>query len=301
MPAPRRIDLVDPTPHELLSQVATRLDPEAVESLCADRGEGQDARPTLESHGTYVLGILLFPGRLDDADRVVYHELGFVASPDALVTVRKTGVDGHVVDLSGLEHLNGSLGPGLLVHRLVDAAAESYLDLVDSLYEEIDRLEDHVDDPPAGAVQARLSALRHEMLHARRNASATRAAVRRVVDGRLDLGAEDALFPREAEQAFADSYDTLVRAVEELDVARDLLASVRDYLQSRIAETQSEIVKRLTMVASLVLVPSLITGFYGQNFAGEFHRGFWSLGVSVGLIVATTLAQLAFFRWKRWL
>ena len=139
------------------------------------------------------------------------------------------------------------------------------------------------------------------MLHARRNASATRAAVRRVVDGRLDLGLEDALFPREAERAFADTYDTLVRAIEELDVARDLLASVRDYLQSRIAETQNEIVKRLTMVASLVLVPTLITGFYGQNFADAFREEYWSLGVSVGLIVATTLAQLAFFRWKHWL
>ena len=89
--------------------------------------------------------------------------------------------------------------------------------------------------------------------------------------------------------------------IEELDVARDLLSSVRDYLQSKIAESQSEIVKKLTVVASLVLVPTLITGFYGQNFAGVFEKGYWTLGVSVGLIVATTLAQLAFFRWKRWL
>ena len=150
-------------------------------------------------------------------------------------------------------------------------------------------------------LRQRLSSLRHEMLHARRNASATRAAIRRVVDGRLDLGDDDALFPREAEHAFADTYDTLVRVIEELDVARDLLASVRDYLQAKIAETQSEIVKKLTVVASLVLVPTLITGFYGQNFAGVFEKGYWSLGVSVGLIVVTTLLQLVFFRWKRWI
>jgi magnesium transporter len=122
-----------------------------------------------------------------------------------------------------------------------------------------------------------------------------------VVVGRLDLGTEDALFPRVAERAFAETYDTLVRVIEELDIARDLLASVRDYLQSKVSESQSEIVKKLTVVASLVLVPTLITGFYGQNFAGVFEKGYWSLGVSVGLIVATTVAQLAFFRWRRWL
>ncbi len=187
-----------------------------------------------------------------------------------------------------LDHADTPLTAGLLVHRIVDAAADSYLDLVDALYAAIEELEDHVDDIPSATLRLRLSNLRHEMLHARRNASATRAAVRRVVDGRLDLGADDALFPREAERAFAETYDTLVRAIEELDIARDLLASLRDYLQSKIAENQSEVVKKLTMVASLVLVPTLITGFYGQNFAGAFDNEFWSLGVSVALIAGST-------------
>ena len=55
------------------------------------------------------------------------------------------------------------------------------------------------------------------------------------------------------------------------------------------------------MIASLVLVPSFIVGFYGQNFAGQFRNGYWSVGVSVGLIVTTTLLQLVLFRWRRWL
>ena len=295
------LDLIDPSSHELLSRVPARLDPDALEILSAVAGDGREARPTLESHGTYVLAVLLFPGPLGADDRVVYHELDVIAAPHLLVTVRKTASDGDIADLSVLDGKHESHPCGLLVNELVDAAADSYLDLVDRLYVEIDALEDHVDDLPSAMLRQRLSSLRHEMLHARRNASATRAAIRRVVDGRLDLGDDDALFPREAEHAFADTYDTLVRVIEELDVARDLLASVRDYLQAKIAENQSEIVKKLTVVASLVLVPTLITGFYGQNFAGVFEKGYWTLGVSVGLIVATTLLQLVFFRWKRWI
>ena len=296
-----RLDLIDPSSHELLSRVPARLDPDALEILSAVAGDGREARPTLESHGTYVLAVLLFPGPLGADDRVVYHELDVIAAPHLLVTVRKTASDGDIADLSVLDGKHESHPCGLLVNELVDAAADSYLDLVDRLYVEIDALEDHVDDLPSIMLRQRLSSLRHEMLHARRNASATRAAIRRVVDGRLDLGDDDALFPREAEHAFADTYDTLVRVIEELDVARDLLASVRDYLQAKIAETQSEIVKKLTVVASLVLVPTLITGFYGQNFTGVFEKGYWTLGVSVGLIVVTTLLQLVFFRWKRWI
>ena len=69
---------------------------------------------------------------------------------------------------------------------------------------------------------------------------------------------------------FGDTYEVLVRATEELDIARDLLAGVRDHLQSKVAEGQGDIAKKLTVIASLVLVPSLIVGFFGQNFASAF-------------------------------
>ena len=92
-----------------------------------------------------------------------------------------------------------------------------------------------------------------------------------------------------------------MRVTEELDVARDLLASVRDHLQGKIAESQNEVGKKLTVIASLVLVPSLIVGFYGQNFADEFREGYWTIGVSTGLILGSTIVQLALFRWRRWI
>jgi magnesium transporter len=103
------------------------------------------------------------------------------------------------------------------------------------------------------------------------------------------------------ERLFADTYDTLVRVTEELDVARDLLASVRDHLQAKVAESQNEVGKKLTVIASLVLVPSLVVGFFGQNFEGEFQKGWWTLGVSTGIILVSTVVQLALFRWRRWI
>ena len=111
----------------------------------------------------------------------------------------------------------------------------------------------------------------------------------------------DALEPAAYPAAGWAPYDTLVRVTEELDVARDLLAGVRDHLQSKIAENQNEVGKKLTVIASLVLVPSLVVGFYGQNFEGVFDRQYWTLGTSLGLIVVSTLVQLALFRWRRWI
>lgn len=296
----RWIDLVDPSPAELES-LPFRLDPESIEILCAPAGDGRDARPTLESHGAHVVGVFLVPRHVDDHDRFDYLEIDAIATSGVLVTIRKTGRNREVVEAGPLASaVEGGHEVGFLLHRVVDLVADAYLDAVDGLYLEIDELEDTVDTLPSDDVRRRLALLRHEIHHARRNASATRAAARRVLDGRLDVG-RDELFPEPVERAFADTYDALVRVTEELDIARDLLAGVRDYVQSRVFESQNEVVKKLTVIASLVLVPTLITGFYGQNFAGAFDDWWWSVGTSAALIVGSTVAQVIFFRWRRWI
>jgi magnesium transporter len=294
-------DLVDPDRKELLHNVAIALDPEAVEILVSGPGDGRDARPLVESHGTYVLTVLAHPIAHTGDDRVEYHEIDVVATPDAVLTVRKTSRDGGRAPIDSLAaRMEEQPSAGAVVHAIVDGVADAFLDLLDGLYEEIDELEENVDVLQPGTLRRRMAELRHELLHARRTSSATRAAVRRIVDGRVDV-ASGMLFPPSVEEMFVDTYETLVRVTEELDVARDLLAGVRDYTQAKVAEGQNEVAKKLTVIASLVLVPSLIVGFFGQNFAGEFNRGWWTLGVSTALILATTLVQLALFRWRRWI
>ena len=91
------------------------------------------------------------------------------------------------------------------------------------------------------------------------------------------------MLPRDVELDFADVYDKLLRAVDGLDFSRDLLASARDYQQAKIANDQNEVTKRLTVIASLLLVPTFIVGVYGQNFdhMPELHWRFgyaWQLG-----------------------
>jgi len=297
----RWLDLVDPTREELLGALPVHVDPDVVEALIAPPIEEREPRPLLEGHGTYAFGVLVAMRPVPHENRVSFQEIDVVATPDLLVTVRKTPRDGPAFDPAALHPASEAGAPvGILVHRLIDDVADTYLDLLDAIYAEIDELEDRIDDIRPSQTRLRLSELRHELLHRRRTVSATRAAVRRVLDGRVEVG-DHALFPPDVERLFADTYDTLVRVTEELDVARDLLASVRDYLQGKIAESQNEVGKKLTVIASLVLVPSLVVGFYGQNFAGEVQRGFWTLGVSTGLILGSTIVQLALFRWRRWI
>ena len=129
-----------------------------------------------------------------------------------------------------------------------------------------------------------------------------RDAVRRVVINVVEVMDGPQVFPHDVEVAFGAAYDKLMRALDGLELSRDLLASVRDYHQSKIANDQNEVMKRLTVVASLILLPTFIVGLYGQNFVHmpelRWHYGY---AYSWGLILATTLLQLWWFRRKRWL
>jgi magnesium transporter len=297
--AARWLDLVDPTREEVLTALPVQVDPDVVEMLAAPSAD-RDPRPLLEGHGSYVFGVLVAMLPLADEHEVSHQEVCIVATPERLVTVRKTPPRGPAYDASVLEAAAADTTVGVLIHRLIDDVADTYLDLLDAIFSEIDALEDRIDEMRPSTVRLRLSELRHELLHRRRTVSATRGALRRVLDGRIEVG-DHALFPAEVERLFGDTYDTLVRVTEELDVARDLLSGVRDHLQSKIAENQNEVGKKLTVIASLVLVPSLIVGYYGQNFGSAFDEVYWSIAVSTGLIAASTLAQLALFRWRRWI
>jgi magnesium transporter len=295
----RWIDLLDPDTHELASALPS-VDPDAIEILGTRDVAGHTPRPLLESHGTYLLGVFVDARPVPEEDRTSHREVDLLVSRDLLVTVRKTPPDGKPWEPEPVRAAHERGAPATeLFQRAIDDIAESFLDVVDITYDEIEELEEHIDDWPSSRIRRRLVDLRHDLLAARRLVTATRGAVRRIIDGRIEPGGEP--LPRELAVLYGDTYETCVRAAEELDVARDLLAAAREYHQSTIAESQNDIVKKLTVIASLLLTPTLIVGFYGQNFAEAFREPYWTVGVSSFLIVATAIAQLAFFKWRRWI
>jgi magnesium transporter len=298
---PQWIDLVDPSEDELRKHLPDSVHATALTALLEPHVHDDEPRPRIESHGDYVLGILLLPVEVRDEDRLYYQEIDFVVTRDTLVSVSKTPPDEQPFDPKpAKDACKMHEDVGMFAFHLVDEIAERYLDLLDALDDEIDELEDMIGEEPPQTVGRRLRGIRHDVLGIRRTLSPTRDAVHKIVDGRVELD-DDELFPREVEIAFGSAYDKLLRASEALDSSRDSLGGVRDYLQGKIANDQNEVMKRLTLIASLLLVPTFIVGLYGQNFRDipELH---WAFGYwwSWGWILGTTVAQLVFFRWKRW-
>ncbi|HET9730330.1 MAG TPA: magnesium transporter CorA family protein [Acidimicrobiia bacterium] len=296
------IDLCDPDEATLRATLPAGIHDLTVIRLLRPAREDHEPRPRMEARGNYVFGVLSFP--VVDGE-CVSQEIDVVATLDRLVTVRKTPVGGRDhIDLAAVRASAERLGatPGLALYMLFDEVAERFLDVVDNFDTTIDDLEDHVTEWESGRIRTQISSTRHDILHVRRLLAPTRDAARAILDDRVELDGEITLFPRDVELHFADAYDKLLRATDGLDLSRDLLAGVRDFHQAEVANDQNEVMKRLTVIASVLLLPTLIVGVYGQNLKGgpEFNwaHGYWW---SWGLIVVTTLAQLWYFRRKKWI
>ena len=300
------IDLLDPTAEELRAAGAARARGDRDRAARSPHPRHDDEpRPTLQGHGDYVFGIFLLARAMPDEDCIYYQEIGLVLTHDTLLTVRKTPADGR----RALRHRAGPR------RRARDRLGRD------------DRVPDrrrHRREVPrprrrrrrrdrrargqgrrAVGGETREPDLRRCATTcctsgARSRRCATRSGASSTTSSRSSKGTE--VFPHDVEVAFNSAYDKLLRALDGLELSRDLLASVRDYHQSKIANDQNEVTKRLTVIASLILFPTFIVGVYGQNFVHmpELH---WHYGYaySWGLIVATTLVQLWWFRRKRWL
>ena len=249
-----------------------------------------------------MVGVLLVAVVVSDEDRVFYQEVDFVltaarSSPSARRRPARS--------LSTRRRSKDACRPddpvGMVLFHLVDEVAECYLDLIDAIDDEIDELEENVEKWPPTRIRTRISTLRHDLLNTRKHLSPLRDAVHKVVDDRAELRAEGGAFPRNVQLHFADTYDKLLRATEGLETSRELVAGVRDYFQATVANDQNEVVSGCGRRVAAPR-PTFIVGVYGQNFRHipELH---WGLGYAWSwmLIVVTTVAQLAFFRWKRWI
>jgi magnesium transporter len=298
------IDLLDPTADELREKAPLELEESALELLLAAPEHDDEPRPTIQGHGDYVFGVLLVAVAIPDEDDVFYQEIDLVITHDTLLTVRKTPQGNRpACDVAVVtKTIKPDDSAGMMAARLVDEISERYLDLVDALDGEIDELEDKVELQPAELTRTRISALRHDLLHIRRTLAPMRDAVRHVIDGSVDVEQGEEVFPKDVEVAFNAAYDKLMRAFDGLELSRDLLASVRDYSQAKIANDQNEVMKVLTVIAALLLLPTFIVGLYGQNFV-DIPELRWHYGYAYvwGVIVVTSFIQLWFFRRKRWI
>ncbi len=188
-----------------------------------------------------------------------------------------------------------------VLYLVVDTLVDSYFPVLSRFDDRIDELEDAILRQPTEAQLGELFEMKQELVRFRKVVAPQRDMFAGLASG---VRAIEGVRPEDL-RYFRDLYDHLIRISDLVDSYRDLLAGAMDTHISMVSNRLNVVMKQLTVIATVFLPLSFITGFFGQNFA--FLTGnvltqswsFWALGI--GLEVVTVWSLLALFRRRGWL
>jgi magnesium transporter len=289
------IDLEDPSEEDVgkLGKVIT-LHPLTVEDARIFQ-----QRPKIEEYEGYMFMVVFGVDPGMESGGPLLREVHLIISGDYVVTIHRRPFE-PLTDLRLRYDQQPIRSEQFLVYKILDAVTSTFIPVLSRTDDDIDDVEQQVIENPTTEDLQRIFSLKRDLVEMRRVISPMRDMFARNGDRISDLPGletDDRLY-------FRDLYDGLIRVSELVDSYRDLLSGATDMYLSTIANRQGEVNKQLTLIATIFLPLTFITGFFGQNFAfltGRIINHTWSFWVfGIGLLVVSAIGLWIWFRRKGW-
>jgi len=186
-------------------------------------------------------------------------------------------------------------GPDFLGYALIDATIDGYFPVVEELGEQIESLEDAMLHRPGAERIGQLQDIKRKLLTLRRVVWPQREALNALIrDDTPMVGDPVCVYLR-------DCLDHCVQLIDVLETYREMASSLTDIYLSSLAHRQNEVMKVLTIMASVFIPLTLLSGIYGMNFDYMPElRWTWGYPALLLVMVALATAMLAYFRWAGW-
>jgi len=191
--------------------------------------------------------------------------------------------------------------PDYLAYRLIDAVVDAYFPIVEGIGDRLDQLDDATTAGDNAQAFAELHRVKRELLMLRRALWPLRDAV-------SALRAEETRFVTAQTRVFLrDCYDHAVQLIDLVESYRDICGDVRDFVLSSISNRMNEVMKTLTIIATIFIPLSFVAGLYGMNFDTKSPWNMpelaWYFGypMALGIMAAVAGGMLVFFKRRGWL
>ena len=268
--------------------------PLTVEDIWAER-----AAPKLEDYDEY-LYLIVHGVRGTTGERFDLIELDVLIGPGFVVT---HGPDELVKDLR--EDLVRSprllaKGPAWIAHALLDHAVDHYLPVIDDLDGDLEALQRDVlryaGTPRGQPVLRQILRFKRRLLELRRMSIHQREILLRLARDDFDE------IPRDVVPFFRDVYDHFLRINDLVESYRDLLTGALEAYLSVQSNRMNDIMKQLTVIATVMMPITFIAGVYGMNFKNMPElTWWWGYPAALGLMALITIACFVWFRYKGWI
>jgi magnesium transporter len=250
-------------------------------------------RPKIDDYRDWVL-LVFYGARMAADQRPTMVEVELVVSGSYVVSI-------HRDPFPELDELRDSFearppeNESFVVYRILDTLTDSFFPVLAAMDDWIDSLENQVIEQPTDEQLQQLFRVKRDLVAMRKVITPARDLFARAGDDIIHLpGLEPG-----TRDYFRDVYDHLIRISDLIDSYRDLLTGAMDVYLSTVSNRLNVVMKQLTIIATIFLPLTFVTGFFGQNFGWlvdhiDTLAGF--LGYGIGALVVSVVALLVWFR-----
>ncbi|NOQ75148.1 MAG: magnesium/cobalt transporter CorA [Crocinitomix sp.] len=257
-----------------------------------------DHRPKLEEFDDYIFLSIKMLGISPNKKEVVSEQVSFILGDSWILSFQEQ--EGDIFDdLRERMRLNKGLlrqkPVDYLLYRLIDTIVDNYFFVTENFSEMSEHLEEEVLTDPSESVLASVQQLKRQILTFKKSIYPLREAVSSIYKNDNRISAEN-------QRYFIDVYDHIIQLYENVESQREVIASIRDLYLSGMSNKMNQIMKVLTIIATIFIPLTFVAGIYGMNFdkMPELHweNGYAMVWILMGVML---VIMLVFFRRKKWL
>ncbi|MEX1051181.1 MAG: magnesium/cobalt transporter CorA, partial [Gemmatimonadales bacterium] len=255
-------------------------------------------RPKAEDYGDRYYLVLKMIMVHPEKRTIEVEQVSLVLGPHWVLTFQEREADTFDPVRRRLEQAESRVrqhGPDYLMYALVDTVVDNYFQVAEGLGTRVEDLEPDVIASPDSSTLAELYAIKRALVSLRRFVGPAFDAVAHVRRG------DSALIQQSTRLYLRDVEDHLVRIMETIDLNREMVQGMVDAYLSALSHRMNDVMRVLTVIATIFIPLTFIVGVYGMNFVHMPELGWrWSYPIVWGIMVSVGVGMLFFFRRRGW-
>jgi magnesium transporter len=259
-----------------------------------------DQRPKLEDYDDYLFIVLksLYHAGGDSAELEI-EQISLVLGSNYVLSFQERAGDEFEPIRERIRSSKGrvrKLGADYLAYSLIDAIVDQYFVVLEQIGERIEFMEEELVTSPTTETLHVIHEMKQELVFMRKSIWPLREVI-----GRLER-AEPPLIQETTGIYLRDVYDHSIQIIDSVETFRDIVSGMLDIYLSSISNRMNEVMKVLTVIATIFIPLTFIVGVYGMNFHYmpelQWHWGYFTVW---GVMIAIAIMMILYFRRRRWL
>lgn len=261
-------------------------------------------RPKVESYDNCIFFVLRMLTYSAEERSMKAEQVSIVLGQNFVMSFQETDQDYFKPILDRLA-AKGSrirkLDTDYLTYALIDAVVDHYYNIIEHLAEEIETLEDDLLEDPEDHLLGQIHKIRREIIFFRKSVWPLRDAINTAIR-------DDSTFIEDNTKIYLrDVYDHMIQVIDNIENHRDMILGLHDMYMSFVSNKMNEVMKVLTIIATIFIPLTFVAGIYGMNFNPDTSpynmpelSWYWGYPASLGVMAVIAIIMIMYFKRKGW-